>query len=679
MTRLRALLQGGSPGVATDPGASAFDWVLAPFVAALGAATIAATVTAQLSRFSFPVSALAGLVGGAAAVALMARHAGRLDASRWDIATALLMAVVWWRVLPAATPWPAYLDASWYVNTAVRIATEGSLVWSPFALRVDDAARRVLVTTFADQRAVGMPVPDDAGRGFHDVLFAVPDVGRPEAVPYHPPIFAAWTALFADVRGARAAGSAIVPWAAAYLMALAVLARRTFGPSAAPAAVALVGIGPAFVYYGSTPFAEVAAGSLLLAGLAALATLADGPPRPILAAGAGLSLGAAVLMKVDVALALGAALAWWLAARSRDGGPREAVGMTVGVGLPLLYGALLAASVSNLYVTLNGGGVVRLARDRPVWLVAALSAAAAAGLVLLFLLRSGRLKLPPVALRRAVAVGALVLLAVASVSAFLALETEPPSMVRLLAWVVSPLGLWAAAVGLAAALERGRGRTGPVIAVALLAVPILLAEPAVTRTLSPLYTARRLVPYAIPVTAVLGAALVPTALDNRDRRWQLGLLAGGSLALGSVFLESRPLLGARDFQGGPVLARRIAAVGGERDVFLFASTLDGSNSGRFAAMVANLEGPPTAVLASPDIDTAPLKSAVSAWLGEGRRVFAVADDDDSVPSVPGFEPWFVDETSIVPLVLAPSPLLPPRWVPYELHAVIYELLPEESG
>jgi hypothetical protein len=38
----------------------------------------------------------------------------------------------------------------------------------------------------------------------------------------------------------------------------------------------------------------------------------------------------------------------------------------------------------------------------------------------------------------------------------------------------------------------------------------------------------------------------------------------------------------------------------------------------------------------------------------------------------------VDEASVVPNVLAPSALMPPRWTPYELNVVVSELVPAEG-
>ena len=95
-------------------------------------------------------------------------------------------------------------------------------------------------------------------------------------------------------------------------------------------------------------------------------------------------------------------------------------------------------------------------------------------------------------------------------------------------------------------------------------------------------------------------------------------------------------------------------------------------------MLTNLEGRATAVVARPgQVDE--LAPALESWLGQGRRVLLVADDGDTIPRVSGYETEYLDETTIVPSVLAPSPLLPPRWTPYELSIVVHELRPEQDS
>jgi hypothetical protein len=650
--------------------------VLAP----LAAASWLALLTAHLGRLSPPVA----LGGGAAALIAVAlvgwRRGWRADVTVPGVLAVALAGLGAVAAVPAATPWPAFLDASWYVNTGARLAREGSLALRSEAADLPDGARRAVVATFADQLRAGIAqVPGDASRGLEDVIYAVDDVTAPAAAPYHPPLFTAWVALWVRLTDVRRAGEAVLPWALAWLLAVGALAHAAFGSRAAPLAVALVAIGPAFAYYGRTPYAEMTGGALALGGLAALATVAGGDgPRPRLVALGGLSLGLALLAKLDLVPLVAAAIAWWVLARRRSGGRLEGAALAGGLAVPLAHGAALALGPSRLYVALNGGGVVALARASWATFLTVLVIAAFAGLVVWALARTGR-GYSATDLRRHVALLVVGALVVETLRGLQAPADAHPGMVELLAYLASPLALWAAALALAWALESGPPGAGPVVAAALLAVPVVLAEPAITASLSPLYTARRLVPYVLPIVAVLAASLAARGLErDRQRRGVVLLVLGGCvLVAANLALAARPLRGAHEFSGGVRAAEWLAARGGPTDVYLFATILDGSTAGRLAPALTNLTGRTSAVIASPDTGGADLAAAVDAWRRDGRRVLLVADSADVAPAIPGYETRADAEmtTTIIPMALAPSPLLPPRWAPVELPFAIMELVP----
>ncbi len=762
---------------------SLIEIVLALVLVPLATAAWIALATAEIGRFS-PVAAAIG-----AGLALGALGSGwvwgwrqrrlRFDgAAGWDLAALALVAVAMAWAWPANTPWPAFLDATWYVNTAARIARDGSLTFHPEALAVaDPRAQQALIATFADERAVGLPFPADSSRGFHAVVFSAQDVGAaagtgpepplaqpgagsvpaasPVVHPYHPPFFATSLALAARDRGLGRIGEGALPWALAYLVAVAALARAAFGTRVAWLAVIVVGAGPAFSYFGANPYAEPAAGALALAGLVCLVRLVswggagDSPgtaagarvlppetpepddPHPLLAAAAGLGLGLAGLVKVDLWPVALVGILWWWLARRRVGAWRESAALGIGIGLPAAQFAILALTVSNLYVRLNGGGVI----DR-LWSWA--PAIAAAGLALALTAvgwirwqatqgavrrsaagaaqgRDGRGRMGSGGAdqaaggravegwaqaltgrdaRRVVAIVVVLALGAAMVAGWLAPADRPPSMVTILAWLVTPLGLWAAALGLVLALEGEDPRAGPIIALALTVVPLLLVDPVVSRSLSSLYTARRLVPIALPLVAVLAAAGTLGAVDGLRVAWRredqggrvgraptlagAALLGGaGALVVAGLILAAAPFAGAkgRDFAGGAAITRRLAAYGGPRDVLLFASTLDGDHAGRLAAAVWALEDRPTAVVGSPEPDGAAIAAAVDAWRAQGRRVFTIDDGDGTAAELPGYTAIEAGRESLVTQVLAPSPELPPRLAPLALDFRVSELEP----
>jgi hypothetical protein len=716
------------PPFAVSPVEIALALILVPLVAAVWIALI----SAEIGRFSPVAAAIGGAIAfgvvGAGGAWGFRRRSLRLDwAAWWDPFTLVYIAFVLIAVWPSNTPWPAFLDATWYVNTAARIARDGSLTFHPEALAIEDVeAQQVLAATFVDERALGLPFPADPGRGFHAVVFAVPEVGsvEPAVHPYHPPFFAAGLALATHWLGPLRTGEGVLPWALVYLLAVAAMTRAAFGPAAALLSIFMVSDGPAFAYYGANPYAELAAGALAVTGVWCLVRLVSWSgvpeprtgPHPFLAFGAGLAFGLAGLAKVDLWPVAVVGALWWWHARRRAGGWREGTAFGLGIAVPAAHFAILALTVSNFYVRLNGGGVVGRLQS---WLpyLAALAVVLAIAGIIWSRRRSAasdwESTLTGPGARRLVAVAVVVGLGMAMVATWLAPADAPPSMVAILAWLVTPLGLWAAVAGLALVLEGDDPRAGPIVALALSIVPLLLVDPVVTRSLSSLYTARRLVPVVLPLVAALAAiATVHAAAALRARHLRERMIeqdtgnpssepvAGGTpveslgltptTAVGALLLagafglfwfglaaasEHVSSEKSRDFAGGAAMAQRLAAYGDPRDVLLFASTLDGTHSGQLAAAVWTLEDRPTAVLGPPEPDGAAVAAAVDAWGAQGRRVYYIDDGRKPAPEFPGYVASEVGTESLVTQVLAPSPELPPRFAPLALDFRVMVLEP----
>jgi hypothetical protein len=633
--------------------------------------------------------ALAAVLAVVFVALLLARGAGRPGLDGSDGLVALVVAVGLVRAWPPSTPWPVFLDASWYANTAAQIAVTGGLAFPVPALELPPAARASVVSTFRDQRAAGLPFPDDSRQGFHAVAFAVPNLDQPVAGPYHPPFYASWLAawLGPGAPGGRL-GWAAMAWTLGWLLAVAALARAAFGPAAAPVAAGLVAFGPAVAYYGRQPYAEPAAGALALTATWCLVRLArhqPGRPAAGWALAAGLGYGLALLAKVDALLPMAAGCLWWLAARRSGGGRREGLALAAGLALGLAHFAWLAATVSRLYVTLNGGGVLRLVLARGPWLIL-LAVLSLAGLALAgWLRRSGRAP-GARAVRVALAVGVAVAVAAGTTLGWLVPEGSPPGTVAVLAWLVTPLGLWAGVVGLTWALEAAAPPAGPVLAQALVAAGLVLAAPVVNQSLSSVYTARRLVPMALPITAVLAGAAVAawwqwrqmaTGAERSRRRWvDAAVLAGLALASAGLLTAGADSVGPlREFAGGEGLARRVARHVGPDDVLLFPATLQGADPGRMAAAIWSLTGRHTAVVGAPDRDPAAVAQAVAAWRAAGRQVYYVTDTAHPPPELPGYGLDFLVEESAVTYALAPLPGLPPGTSPIDLQLQVFTVTP----
>ena len=674
---------------------SLIELLLAACLMPAAAASWLALASAEAGRFSpslAALGALAVLVVLARCVVLVARR-GRLSFEAWDGLALGLACFLIWRAMPVAHPWPVYLDASWYLNSAARIDAEGSLRFEAPALADLDTPelRRMVTATFADERAAGLPFPADETRGFFAVAFAAaPEQPGAGLGPYHPPFFASGLALAARWLGPDRAALAVLPWALAWLLAIAAVARLAFGAPAAPLALLLAGGGPLFTYYAAQPYAELAAGALLLAGLAALMRLDRAPSAsPRAACAAGLALGLAGLCKFDTLPAVALALAWWVLARRRAGGRAEGLALGLGLAMPALQGLALWLGPSRLYYTLNGGGVWQRFLDRlPVLVPVLLAAVALTGLAIaLYRSRPAARRTTLPALGRLLGGLAVLALALASLTAWRAPDAATPPMLAILAWALTPLGVWAAAVGLVLVLELPLPGRGPLSSLALTALPLVLAAPLVTRVLSPLYSARRFLPLALPLATVLaaGAFLALAGADpsipllqgmgprlRRGLAWAvLALLLFASHRAASPFQAS----GGRDFAGGPALARQLAEAGRPQDVLLFSSTLDGMDAGRLAAPTWALTGRPVAVLADPRPSAEGLAALMAAWGAAGRGVILVTDARQDPPSVEGFDLIEIDRAGVVSQAPAPDPSLPPRLAPLGIELVMHALEP----
>ncbi len=690
------------------------EWLAGWLLAVLATVTWAALVGLQLGHLS-----AAGLV----AVAVLAAAGYLVGSWRWHwlpglpaswfdrslaLAPVVIALLALWRLYPAASPWVSFLDGGWYLNAGARMAREERLLFRPEVLRAGmssaaqpwkplpstlragpeagadqassaAAGRPILVSTLADGRRAGLPLPDDASRGFHAVAFAVPDAQQAIAVPYHPPFYGAWIAAWLRLRRwqeAAAAGNAVLPWSLAYLLSAGALATAAFGSLPGVLTMGMVLLGPAYAYYGATPYAEMTAGSLALAALWLLSRMNRRRDAQLLAAaGAGLLLGLATLAKPESGLVLAVALAWWLLHRCHE--RSEGLALLAGAAVPLLHAAILAATVSRFYFDLNSGGVLAHLRSAPLRL-------GAGGLLVLGLawltmapadwVRGHERLWRPA--RRWSSVVVLAGLAGLLLLGRLAPSAAPPGLIDVLAWLLTPLGLWAAATGLVLLLESGRSADGPAAGVVAVCTPLWLFAPLVTTGLSPLYGARRLVPVVLPLLTALAAWFAVVAARRQPQPWLRGLvLVGTGIVLVGLVAAASPLAGWREWSGSGYIAQRIASHTGDRDVLLFPPTLGNAEAGRMAAAVWSLADRAAGVIGSAEVEPPALDGAIAAWRSEGRRVFVVTDLAAELPSLEEHELELVAQESLVSRMLSPAPVLPARSAVHELRFDIYEAVP----
>jgi hypothetical protein len=392
--------------------------------------------------------------------------------------------------------------------------------------------------------------------------------------------------------------------------------------------------------------------------------------------------------------------------------------LAFGTALPASHFLALAAGPTGVYLRLNGWGTWRMAADAPGLLGLAIMVGVTT--IALWQMSFARPRLFD-ACRRAAQLTALCGAAIVSVVAIATSADAPAALAATFAWLVGPLGVWLAAAGLVLLLERGQHGEAVVAAVALITFAVLLVNPVVAQSLSPLYAARRIVPVGLPLAACLIAFAITQPLRTSERvagqpagararagarapgasgsvgsgtgtrdPWPRGpqlvgwrgsaLLAGAALALTLAYQSTHAatLTEFRDFAGTSTLSRAIARYAGPGALMVFPSTLGGSNAGRLAAPVWAVHGVETAVLARPDLEPSRVARLVDWWATQGRTVYFVGDALGPVPDLPGYDVERLGEEGAVSPGLAPDPHLPPRPTDFDLAVTVYTFVRDNA-
>lgn len=530
----------------------------------VGAGVLVAVVPllalADAGRFGPVGVALVGvlLVGASAAGGGRARRVGATSVVLLALAGAVAATI------------PAYAfdlggrDAGFYVLTSEHLRSDGGLE-IPVDPDVRDGVARDARGTLGidDEKPIAGFFPGATdGRGTATI------------VPHGYHLTPAAMAGGATVTGGG--GQWVVTFLACALVLLAagaaaLLVPRRLRTLAAVAAGALLAGNAALVYFARYPMTEVPSGVLLLtAGLAAAAALrGDGGPSPVVPAVlAGAALGVAPLARPDAwPLLVVTPLFALLLLRV---GPHAARGFAAGL-LPLVVlAALRALTVSDAYTEETIGYVLGGVSPTAVVLALAVGAVATAGVACVLpadpvrraaatLLQSAE----PRTVRRAAA-GLAVLAA-------LVVAIRPPALgLEILGRYATGPGLVLAAAGvalLALAPRADRRRVMPLVpllGLALVAVALVARDPQVLVP-DEYWTARRYLPVALPVGAVLGGVGVALA-RGRQGAGRPGLaLAGGAAALviGALAFSlsgARQALTTTEFDGVPARVEQVDAL-----------------------------------------------------------------------------------------------------------------------
>lgn len=502
---------------------------------------------ADSGGFSPPTVALVALVA-IALVTRTARGRGRRIASGPLLLLALLGA--------GAATLPAYAfdlggrDAGYYVMGSERLRHEGGL-----KLPIDPDVRQGL------ERFGGGALGIDRQRPFPGLFVTSGGAVIPHGYHVTP------AAMAAGASATGGGGQWVVTLAGAVLVLLvgaaaSLLVRPGDRGVALGAAMALMATDAALIYFSRYPMTEVPSGVVLLtAAIVTALAIRDGGRRAALLA--GLALGAAPLVRPDAwPLIAVAPIAALLLARS---GRRDALWFAVGLAPPLVYATVRGLTLTRGYTDETIGHV--LGGIDGSWLVAGIAGAVLAACAACAVLGArglpragGRLERQ---ILRLLARVPAVPLAALLVLAGLVLAVAPPTLgLRIFGTYATAPGLVLAGGGLAA-LVLGRGlRTwreaaaiAPLLLLAAIALGLVARDPQVLIP-DQYWTARRYLPLALPLTAVLGGTMI--ALAWRGRRGRPGgtavaaiavLLAVAAAAVG--LRDARPAITTTEFDGVP--------------------------------------------------------------------------------------------------------------------------------
>lgn len=477
-------------------------------------------------------------------------------------------------------------DPGVYMNEGVQIAQRGSLTIPDWTLAAVPADLRELFLTSLPRE--GSPEPHE---GVRFMGFFVENRERGEVVGQFPHGFPAWIAIGYGLDGLTGARRAVGFWAILGVLALYAAGSRLCGRLPAAAGAALLSLNVAQVWFGRYPNSEVMQQALFFAAMLALArSLIDG--QVFFAPAAGALLGLMLFTRFDTVILL-AAVGGGLVLTALGGIRIRASLFVPLIGLIALavpyYATLMRAYISIPLLKLGG------------WQgLAAVASAIALGL---WLARLAAARLPA-ATRHAQAWLPRLLVAVILIAVvYGAFLREPFDTVydgngivvwqgvaehdayalRVYAWYVGALGLWAAVAGFAV-LGRGAFWRDPVLLSVTAAVSLFFFYK-IRIVPEHFWQARRYLPVILPMTCLLAAAaaFALSGLWSRARTGTrrdripavlLGLVAP-TLVLGLLgwqyARQTKPILDHVEYAGLIPSIEKLAVELSDRDLVLVES------------------------------------------------------------------------------------------------------------
>ncbi|MDX8150068.1 hypothetical protein SK069_00555 [Patulibacter brassicae] len=516
---------------------------------ALAAAALAFQALADTRRFGVVGVVVVALVLVAAATWAGGRGAGAVRVSRRALLAVALAGAV-------AATLPAYAfdlggrDAGFYVLAGEHLRATGTLQLEPDP---DVAAGMA--------RFGGDELGFDRDKVLPGFFLARSGATVPHGYHATPALLAAG----ATVTGGG--GQWVITFAGIVLallvaVAAALLAGGRLARVAAVAAGTLVATDAALLYFSRYPMTEVPSGVVLLtAGLAGWVAIARRAHAATVTAGA--ALGTLGLLRPDAWPLV--AVAVLVAALLRHRGRRAVLLLAAGLALPLAYAAARASTITRAYTDESVGHVLGGVSGHAL---VAVIAAATLGLVLLVAAVPWPGAWPARVVRAASARRLPVALAALVGLAGLVVAVAPPAEgLEIFRTYATAPGLVLAALG-AVALLLGRAGTPdgrwaalPLLLAAALALGLVAGDPQVLQP-DQYWTARRFLPAALPVAAVLAGIAVAVAWhwpgDRRRPVVAATLLL--ALAAGAVGLRNAwPALSTTEFHGVPAQVEAVDA------------------------------------------------------------------------------------------------------------------------
>ncbi len=388
----------------------------------------------------------------------------------------------------------------------------------------------------------------------------------PQFFPLHPVLMAVGVSLGGLLGGLLASPL----WGVLGLAAVYLVGRQLFDRRVGLITAVLLAVTPTHIYFARYPTTEPLTLLLVFASLLAFQQLWDKPDsHPIWGVFGGLTLGAAMLTRIDLPLVILLVFAALFIRRGQNRWSKAWTAYTLTTGVLMIHAILSALLINWPYTWNTYSSVLRLLSRSS--LVVGLSLLGLAGMGLVFVgWRQGWIK--PAIVSQVVqspkmhAITAVAIILLSAYAYFLRPILEPPvtysawpsgNEIPLLngqnwlrmGWYLTPLGVLLSTLGLAwIVLKKSWGRYGLFLSVGVLTTIQYIYN--IFNTPYHIYAMRRYVPIVIPMLMIYAAVAITAVARARPRKY--AQLAGGALTLalvGGMIYQARFVLPQQDYAG----------------------------------------------------------------------------------------------------------------------------------